>query len=133
VVDLTFIYEDSTDYWYDEGYRLAQNVLHNLSASQWDELCAAWASQSLEWQDRLAYILGDGPASREVDLLIDMYLIGQADVVLRAAEILRGLALEHVRTAAVRRIGDPEDVLSAARRAGSVNELLELLVSIRHR
>ena len=131
MIDLKLIEEGCVDYWYDEGYAHSQSELHQLSASQWKELCAIWAEQSLEWQDRLAYILGEGPMPREVDLLVDMYLSAQPDAALTAAESLRSMAVEHVRAAAVHRLSDPKDARSAVRSDASTNELLRLLSSIR--
>lgn len=129
MIDMTFIGEDGADYWYDLGFVDSQHALRCLKDSQWKELTAAWPTQSLEWQDRLAYILGAASATREVDLLVDMYVLGSRDTVLRAAETLRTIPMERVRDAALRRLADRLEASDAIGARVSVNSLLELLAA----
>jgi len=129
MIDTTFIGEDGADYWYDLGFVDSQHALRRQTDLQWTELTAAWSMQSLEWQDRLAYILGADSATREVDLLVDMYVLGPRDTVLRAAETLRTIPVERVRDAAFRRLAGRPEASDAIGARVSVNPLLELLAA----
>ncbi len=129
MIDKTFFGEDGADYWYDLGFVDSQHALRCLTDSQWKELAATWSTQSLEWQDRLAYILGADSATREVDLLVDMYVLGPRDTVLRAAETLRTIPMERVRDAALRRLAGRLEASDAVGACVSVNSFLELFAA----
>lgn len=94
--DPSFIDVTSVDYWYDHGYEQAQDALQRFDDEQWTTLRASWSLQSVEWQDRLAYILGANESPREYSLLMEMYQHGSQEVRLTAAETLRSLTLNVV-------------------------------------
>lgn len=127
MIDFSFIDVTSVDYWYDEGYAQSQRALRCLTGSEWEGLARAWASQPLEWQDRLAYILGDGLELRESELLVDVYVAGHPDVAMTAAEGLRSMSLEHLRMAVARRLLSGSAACRDWEHCASANELLQLV------
>ena len=92
----SFIDLFTADYWYDFGFQQSAHTLQRFSNEEWAELLANWRTQPLEWQDRLAYILGDGETTREYELLMVMYRLAAQEVRLTAAENLRALSLSDV-------------------------------------
>ncbi|WP_139140251.1 hypothetical protein [Variovorax boronicumulans] len=94
--DPSFIDVATVDHWYDFGHEQSQNVLQRFDDEQWTALRAGWCLQAVEWQDRLAYILGANGAPREYSLLMELYRLGPQEVRLTAAETLRSLALNLV-------------------------------------
>lgn len=126
MIDFAFIDVATVDFWYDHDYARSQHTLRQFSGPEWKELAKEWASQSLEWQERLAYILSDGVESRESDLLVDMYVAGTPGIAMSAAEGLRSMPLEQLRAAILRRRPSHE-----ATRSASANELLRLITPTR--
>ena len=94
--DSSFIDVKTVDYWYDVGYEQSQEALQRFDDEQWSALRANWCLQAVEWQDRLAYILGANESPREYSLLMELYRLGSQEVRLTAAENLRSLALNLV-------------------------------------
>ncbi|MDR9855921.1 hypothetical protein RJP21_20155 [Paenibacillus sp. VCA1] len=47
--------EFTTDYWYDEGFSIAREMLEEFNNNDWEELLNAILSKSTEWQVRYAY------------------------------------------------------------------------------
>jgi hypothetical protein len=98
IVDPAFI-GPGTDYWWDVGVEHSRDALARFSAVEWADLVEGWSAQSEEWQDQLAYILGEDGAEREVRLLLDMARSPRAEVALRARESLRGLPAGAIESA----------------------------------
>lgn len=94
--DPSFIDVTTVDHWYDLGYEQSQDALQRFDDEQWNNLRASWCLQAVEWQDRLAYILGANGSPREYSLLMELYRLGPQEVRLTAAETLRSLALNLV-------------------------------------
>ncbi|MGY0235524.1 hypothetical protein [Longispora urticae] len=98
IVDPAFI-GPGTDYWWDVGVEHSRDALSRFSAVEWADLLEGWSAQSEEWQDQLAYLLGEDGAEREVRLLLDMARSPRPEVALRARESLRGLPAGAIRNA----------------------------------
>lgn len=92
MLDPSFIDVTTVDHWYDLGYERSQNALQRFDAEEWTALRADWHLQTVEWQHRLAYILGANGSPREYALLMELYRRGPHEVSLTAAETLRSLA-----------------------------------------
>lgn len=92
----SFIDLSTADYWYDLGFQQSAHTLQRFSNVEWAELLASWNTQPLDWQERLAYILGAGETTREYQLLMVMYRLASQEVRLTAAENLRALSLNDV-------------------------------------
>ncbi|MBC3916517.1 hypothetical protein H8L32_03375 [Undibacterium sp. CY18W] len=126
MIDPDFIDELSVDYWYDEGFQFSIHTLQNFDECEWQELSVLWNSQSIEWQERLAYILGDGAVEREANLLINMFCRADKQVSLGAAESLRGMDFILIKQAAqYLTYGDSLSIELA--KCESTNELLKML------
>ena len=114
----SFIDLSTLDHWYDLGFQHSMVTLQRFSDEEWADLLASWRGQPVEWQDRLAYILGDGEAASECKLLLEMYRCAPQEVRLTAAENLRSIALGVVVNAlpvgdAIRlktELGEPLDI-----------------------
>ncbi|UIO40860.1 hypothetical protein LOY85_18900 [Brevibacillus brevis] len=47
--------EFTTDYWYDEGFSIAREMLEEFNNNDWEELLNGILLKSTEWQVRYAY------------------------------------------------------------------------------
>jgi hypothetical protein len=50
----------TTDYWYDEGFSIAREMLEQFSSIDWAELLNNLLSKSIDWQVRYAYCADSG-------------------------------------------------------------------------
>lgn len=89
MIDLKLCLE-TVDYWYDVGFFESQRRLIALTDVEWAELVCTWQAQPIEWQERLAYILGDENVPREIELLTKMSASEFKEVAFTASEALRG-------------------------------------------
>jgi hypothetical protein len=128
LIDLRFCL-DAVDYWYDDGFLESQRRLALLSDEEWGELLQIWPLQSAEWQERLAYILGDNAFPREVELLVAMFAKGSRDVSLDAASALRQIELERLKSLLVSAWVVQGIATESLLKCTSVNELLNTIKS----
>ncbi|BFH25580.1 hypothetical protein WJ0W_001822 [Paenibacillus melissococcoides] len=47
--------EFTTDYWYDEGFSIAREMLEEFNNNDWGKLLNSILSKSIDWQVRYAY------------------------------------------------------------------------------
>ncbi len=127
MIDPLFIDEISSDYWYDEGLDYSRAVLTAFTDYEWAELSVLWPTQSLEWQDRLAYILGFNPLTREAELLIKMYRTAARTVALTALENLRYMDFFIVKQACISLAQEISISSLLIEKCNSTNEIIELL------
>lgn len=57
------------DYWYDEGFSIAQDMLLRFSEEDWNQLKEQLEERSLGWRRRLAYCLHDSENLNEIIIL----------------------------------------------------------------
>lgn len=63
------------DYWYDEGFEIAREMLEKFNDSDWEKLGNSVLSKSIEWQIRFAYCV-DSDINDEVIIKILILLCG---------------------------------------------------------
>lgn len=126
--DPHFIDEVTIDYWYDEGFRQSQEALANFTESEWKNLFQSWKMQSEEWQERLAYILGDGNSIQHTELLFYMLREGEKNISLSATESLRSISLEAGKQACISHAKNLAISTSEIEECDSINKLIELVL-----
>jgi len=60
------------DYWYDEGFVIAQGMLEKFSEENWNELLKNLNNKTVEWKKRLAYCLHDENSLWQLKVLIEL-------------------------------------------------------------
>lgn len=128
---VTTLYRYEGEIWYEFGVAEARTLLAGLSADDWRELSGVWKQQSEQWQDRLAYVLGNGDARYEVPQLMRMIAGGEKEVALTARDSFRGIAAEAVKAQfngeCVEEFGLPASLLEPSATANDVINYLETL------
>lgn len=61
--------EYALDYWYDEGFSIAQDMLSQFSGDDWKQMKEQLEEHSLGWKRRLAYCLHDSEDLNEIIVL----------------------------------------------------------------
>jgi HEAT repeat protein len=128
LIDLHFCL-DAVDYWWDSGFLESQRRLQRLSDDEWGELRQIWPLQSTQWQERLAYMLGDPAIPREVELLVAMFTNGSREVSLDAASALRHIQFETLQSLLVSAWVEQNLPIEGLLNCASVNELLNTIKS----
>lgn len=62
--------EFATDYWYDEGAFIAQEILESFETNDWEALLKELSTKSIGWKQRLAYCLHDGNNLKQLEVLL---------------------------------------------------------------
>ncbi|KOR87836.1 hypothetical protein AM231_00885 [Paenibacillus solani] len=62
----------SDDYWYDEGFSIAQELLLKFSLRDWEELSSEVLNKPIEWKRKLAYCLHDESSMDELNMLLKL-------------------------------------------------------------
>lgn len=64
------------DYWYDEGFQIAREMLEEFSDNDWENLLSDILSKSIDWQVRFAYCvdsdINDEAVIKSLVLLCDI-------------------------------------------------------------
>ena len=129
LVSTLYLYEGEV--WYELGVAEARTLLAKLTAHDWRELSGIWKHQSEQWQDRLAYVLGNGNARYEVPQLMRMVAGGEKEVALTARDSLRGIdagaVKEQFNEECVEEFGLPAGLLEPPATVNDVINYLETL------
>lgn len=62
----------SDDYWYDEGFSIAQEMLLKFSPRDWEKLSNEVLNKPIEWQRKLAYCLHNESSMDELNVLLKL-------------------------------------------------------------
>lgn len=62
----------SDDYWYDEGFSIAQEMLLKFPPRDWEELSNEVLNKPIEWQRKLAYCLHNESSMDELNMLLKL-------------------------------------------------------------
>jgi hypothetical protein len=117
----------SDDYWYDVEVSNAQRRLSALSTDQWHKLSSGWTFLSMELQDRLANLLGQGGTTREAELLLQICWRADREIELTARESLREMPIHVVKIAVDCAVEREELPADTANHSSTVNGLLDFL------
>ena len=60
----------AVDYWYDEGFDIAENMLCEFQESDWEMLLGALSERTVEWQKRAAYCMNDPSNPNQLKVLL---------------------------------------------------------------
>ncbi|WP_310552054.1 hypothetical protein [Paenibacillus glufosinatiresistens] len=58
------------DYWYDEGFSIAQEMLLQFTPPDWEKLSNCMLNKPIEWQRKLAYGLHNESSMNELNVLL---------------------------------------------------------------
>ncbi len=64
--------EYALDYWYDEGFSIAQDMLSQFIEEDWKQLKEQLSNRSLGWKRRLGYCLHDYESLKEIEILCEL-------------------------------------------------------------
>lgn len=76
------------DYWYDSISDIARNLIDENCEYIFPLLLAEWSSWPATRQEHLAYILGEGNSTQEIELINTMLFSPYKEVVFRVRESL---------------------------------------------
>lgn len=97
--------EFSVDYWSDEGINIAVNTVENFSEDDWKLLVINASEKSLDWQVKLANVLGDFTTENSVTILISLLGSNNDEVIEAAIDSIRGMThLDILKNTEVRKL-----------------------------
>lgn len=85
-----FLLEDVTiDSWYDDGFSIAQEMLSQFSASDWEELSRNVLNKPLEWQKKLVYCLDNEIIPEELNIIAKLITVDDDELFGMCVDALR--------------------------------------------
>ncbi len=60
----------AVDYWYDEGFLIAEEMLEKFENDDWEKLIQVLPSRTIGWKRRLAYCLHDSSDLKQLEILL---------------------------------------------------------------
>lgn len=60
----------AVDYWYDEGFLIAEDMLQNFKNNDWESLIQELPKRTIGWKCRLAYCLHDSNDLKQLETLL---------------------------------------------------------------
>ncbi len=85
-----FLLEDVTiNSWYYDGFSIAQEMLSQFSASDWEELSKQVLTKPLEWQKKLIYCLDNEIIDEELNIIVTLITVDDLEVFDMCVDALR--------------------------------------------
>lgn len=81
--------EFAVDYWYDEGFLIAEDMLQEFQNDDWEALIEALPKKTIGWKHRLAYCLNDSEDCRQLEVLLTFLDTDDAELFEIAVDALR--------------------------------------------
>jgi len=78
------------DYWYDEGFSIAREMLSGFSNQDWSELSNNIQHKSSDWKQKLAYCLNDDKNPNELNVLLSLINTDDEELLEICVDSLRG-------------------------------------------
>ena len=78
------------DYWYDEGFSIAQDMLSEFSSDDWVKLEEGLLYASIGWKKRLAYCLHNNNNMQELSILLELFNTEDIELLELVVDSLRG-------------------------------------------
>lgn len=60
----------AVDYWYDEGFLIAEDMLQKFEDEDWETLLQVLPGRTIGWKRRLAYCLHDSDDLKQLETLL---------------------------------------------------------------
>ncbi len=96
-LDRLLAYNDTTDYWYDEGFCYAQNILSNFSVGDWKQLSDIILSEDLEYQKKLVYCLDGENEVYELEIIEKLMSVGDEELFIMCVDSLRNFDSNYLK------------------------------------
>lgn len=93
-VDRYLALDFNTDYWEDEAISLVQNDLKSFQIDDWEMAKTAWRNRDVTWTHRFGQVLGVADPALATSILVDMLSSKDEQLVIIAADSLRGMPEE---------------------------------------
>lgn len=81
--------QNTVDYWYDDGFIIASDMLAKFSQKDWDDLSSHVLTKPLAWQQRLAYCMDSSCNEHELKILLSMLSTEDEELFVICVDTLR--------------------------------------------
>lgn len=88
-LDELLSYNDTTDYWYDDGFCYAQSILSEFSDDDWKKLSDIILLKNLEYQKKLVYCLDSENEIHELEIIEKLLSVDDEELFIMCVDSLR--------------------------------------------
>jgi len=79
----------ASDYWYDEGFLIAEGMLQKFQEDDWNMMLMELPNATIGWKRRLAYCLNDANNKKHLEILLILIDTDDKDLFEISSESLR--------------------------------------------
>lgn len=90
-------YNDTMDYWYDEGFRHAREILADFSDDDWKSLYAIILSRSTDYQKKLIYCFDGTDEAHEIKIIEKLLSVNDDELFIMCIDSLRNFSIDSLR------------------------------------
>ncbi|GFZ30135.1 hypothetical protein CSC2_06610 [Clostridium zeae] len=81
--------ETTVDYWYDDGFSIARDILNEFSSNDWQKLFNEVLNKDLDWQRKLIYCIDNQVIEEELTIICKLLLIDDEELFEMCIDSLR--------------------------------------------
>ncbi len=82
------------DYWYDEGFTIARDMLSEFSDNDWLKLQEEVLKKNIEWQKKLAYCIDNTSKMYELEILLTLSTVKDNELFNTCIDSLRSFIID---------------------------------------
>lgn len=82
------------DYWYDEGFTIARDMLSEFSDNDWLKLQEEVLKKNIEWQKKLAYCIDNTSKMYELEILLTLSTVKDNELFNICIDSLRSFIID---------------------------------------
>ena len=96
-LDKFISYDNTTDYWYDDGFVYAQSILADFSDDDWKKLSDIILSKDLEYQKKLVYCFDGTDEFHELKIIEKLLLVNDDELFIMCVDSIRGFSADTLK------------------------------------
>ncbi|MCM1508921.1 MAG: hypothetical protein NC177_17575 [Ruminococcus flavefaciens] len=109
-LDMILSYNDTMDYWYDEGFCYAQKLLADFSDDDWKALSAIILSRSSDYQKKLVYCFDGSDEFHELKIIEKLLSVDDDELFIICVDSLRNFSTDELNKHLLDKIKAKADV-----------------------
>lgn len=96
-LDMILSYNDTMDYWYDEGFCYARKILEDFSEDDWKALSAVIRSKSVDYQKKLVYCFDGSDEPHELKIIEKLLSVDDDELFIMCVDSLRDFSADTLK------------------------------------
>ncbi|MDE6779921.1 MAG: hypothetical protein K2J40_00470 [Ruminococcus sp.] len=109
-LDMILSYKDTMDYWYDEGFCYARELLEDFSEDDWKALSAVILSKGADYQKKLVYCFDGADEVHELKIIEKLLSVDDDELFIICVDSLRNFSIDSLNKRLLDKIKAKSDI-----------------------